>query len=358
MSPPRLEIDLGKIEGNARVLVRRLAKRGVAVTGVTKATLGSPSIAGALLRAGVRSLADSRVENIETLRASGVSAPVYLIRCPMISEVTRVVACADVSFNSELAVVRALSAAARAESTIHGIVLMVELGDLREGLMPEDLEHAVGETLRQPNLSLVGLGTNLTCRSGVVPDAEKMAELSALADAIDARFGCTLRVVSGGNSGNLQWAFSGADTGRVNDLRLGEAILLGRDPLDRRRIGGLHIDAFTFVAEVIESKTKPTMPWGEIRQGAFGPVSCARDRGPVRQTILGVGRQDCDPDGLEAPPGVEISGSSSDHLVVYGGGDRSRVGGEMRFKPNYSALLRAMTSPFVAKELKTELSRS
>lgn len=350
MSAPRLEIDLGKIHRNARLLVRRLANRGVAVTGVTKAALGLPPIAGALLRAGVRSLADSRVENIETLRASGVTAPLQLIRCPMMSEVRRVVACADVSFNSELAVVRALSAAARAAGRVHGIVLMVELGDLREGLLPEDLEPAVEETLRQPNLSLAGLGTNLACRSGVVPDAANMAELSALADAIDARFGCALRIISGGNSGNLRWVLSGADPGRINDLRLGEAILLGRDPLDRRRIDGLHIDAFTLVAEVIESKIKPTMPWGEIGQGAFGGVPRVVDRGPLRQTILGIGRQDCDPAGLEAPPGVEIAGASSDHLIVYGGGDRLRVGVEVRFQPNYSALLCAMTSPFVAKE--------
>ena len=265
------------------------------------------------------------------------------------SEVARVVKYADVSFNTELDVIRQLSLAAKASGTVHGVVLMVELGDLREGIMPEDLEHTVRETLRQPNILLEGIGANLACRSGVVPDARNMGELSILADTVDAIFGLVLGTVSGGNSGNLRWALSGADTGRINDLRLGEAILLGRDPLDRQAIRGLHLDAFTLIAEVIESKTKPTVPWGEIGQGAFGMAPRVVDRGLARQAILGVGRQDCDPSGLVAPPGIEILGASSDHLIVNPGAMRLEVGGQVRFEPNYSALLRAMTSPFVAK---------
>ncbi len=349
MRAPRLEIDLDKIYRNARTLVGLLATRGVSVTGVTKAALGLPSIANAFLRAGVKSLGDSRVDNLATLRQARVPATMTLIRSPMLSDAARVVNLADVSFNTELCVIRQLSLAAKTADTVHGVVLMVELGDLREGIMPEDLEHAVSETLRQPNILLTGIGTNLACRSGVVPDAKNMGELSALADMVDARFGLVLGTVSGGNSSSLRWALSGADTGRINDLRLGEAILLGRDPLDRQPIVGLHLDAFTLIAEVIESKTKPTVPTGEIGQDAFGLTSRAVDRGLVRQSILGVGRQDCDPSGLTGSSEIEISGASSDHLLVESSGARLEVGGEVRFEPNYSALLRAMTSPFVAK---------
>ncbi len=156
---------------------------------------------------------------------------------------------------------------------------MVELGDLREGIMPGDLENAVRETLRFPNIALKGIGTNLACRSGVSPDARNMAELSALADSIDATFGLTMEIVSGGNSANLTWRSSGADTGRINDLRLGESILLGREPLHRQPIDGLHTDAITLVAEVIESKVKPSQPWGEIAQTAFGEATRHQDRG-------------------------------------------------------------------------------
>jgi predicted amino acid racemase len=64
MPAPRLEIDLGKIYHNACTLVERLASRGISVTGVTKATLGSPEIAATLLQAGVGALGDSRIENL------------------------------------------------------------------------------------------------------------------------------------------------------------------------------------------------------------------------------------------------------------------------------------------------------
>jgi predicted amino acid racemase len=355
---PRLEIDLDKIHHNARTLVERLAQRGIAVTGVTKATLGSPEIAGALLQAGVSSLGDSRIENIEAMHHARVPGSMTLIRSPMLSQAGRVVTQADMSFNTELDVISELSSAARKTRRKHGIVLMVELGDLREGIMPGDLGNTVRETLRFPNIALKGIGANLACQNGVSPDAKNMAELSALADSIDATFGPVLEIVSGGNSGNLRWALSGADTGRINDLRLGESILLGRETLHRQPIDGLHTDAITLIAEVIESKVKPSQPWGEIAQTAFGEKSPVTDRGDISQTILAIGRQDTDSDGLHPPPGMVILGASSDHLIVDTGSDRVCVGAEVTFHLNYSALVRAMTSPFVAKIMNKRKDRS
>ena len=354
MTAPRLEIDLDKIHHNARTLVERLADRGISVTGVTKAFLGSPEIAGTLLRAGVSALGDSRIENIEGMRRARVPAAMTLIRSPMLSQAERVVTHADVSFNTELDVISKLSSTAQAVSRTHGIVLMVELGDLREGIMPGDLEKTVRETLRFPNIELKGIGTNLACQSGVSPDAKNMAELSALADSIDATFGPVLGIVSGGNSGNLQWALSGADTGRINNLRLGESLLLGRETLHRQPIDGLHTDAIQLIAEVIESKVKPSQPWGEIAQTAFGEKPPATDRGQISQTILAVGRQDTDPCGLHPPPGIEILGASSDHLVADSSHSPLSVGAEVTFQLNYSALVHAMTSPFVAKVVKVQ----
>jgi predicted amino acid racemase len=412
MTAPRLEIDLDKIQHNARTLVDRLGARGISVTGVTKAALGAPEVAAALIRAGVRSLGDSRIENIATMRKAGITAPIMLIRSPMPSPSEQVVAQADISVNTELDVVSGLSQAARAAGRTHGVVLMVELGDLREGIMPGDLQSFVEVMLAFPNIVLRGIGTNLACRNGVVPDARNMAELSALADSIDAAFGhrlgCKpghrlgprlgsglgqglgpgrghgprpplgfaagsvatsgLEIVSGGNSANLDWALSGADAGRINDLRLGEAILLGCEPLYRRPIDGLYTDAFTLVGEVIERKVKPTIPSGALAQSAFGertspvadrvfdpaasPAHFPRTIAPqitVMQTILALGRQDIDSDGLLPPTGMKILGASSDHLIVDSGHIRLSVGAEVRFQLNYGALLRAMTSPFVAK---------
>jgi predicted amino acid racemase len=325
MTTPRLEIDLDKIHHNAHTLVNLLAGRGISVTAVTKATLGSPEIAGAMRRAGVSGFGDSRIENIGALHRGRIQAPLTLIRSPMLSQVDRVVRQADVSFNTELDIIGALSDAAQEIGRTHGIVLMVELGDLREGIMPDDLEATARAALRLPNIALRGIGANLACRSGVCPDARNMAELSMLANSLEANLGAVLGMISGGNSGSLAWALSGADTGRVNNLRLGESLLLGREPLHRQAIDGLHTDAITLIAEVM-------------------------------QTILAVGHQDTDPFGLVADHGIEILGASSDHLIVDAGRHNFPVGSEISFKLNYSALLQAMTSPFVAKSLKHEMA--
>ena len=349
MSAPRLEINLDKLQHNANILVERLGTRGITVTAVTKAFLGNPVIAAALLGAGVSSLGDSRIENIKTLHSANVEASMSLIRSPMPSQIDQVVAFTDVSFNTELEVIRMLSSAAVKADKFHGIVLMVELGDLREGILPVDLKNIVPEVLRLPNIQLKGIGANLACRCGVAPDISNMSELSALADYIEDCFELKLEIVSGGNSGNLAWALSDTDTGRINDLRLGESILLGCETLHRDPIEGLYTDAITLVAEVIESKRKPSKPWGTLLQNAFGEQHVAIDRGDIYQTILAIGQQDIDPDGLQPPEGIEILGASSDHLIV-DAGKRLLPGSEIRFTPNYSALVRAMTSPYVLKQ--------
>jgi len=349
MSAPRLEINLDKIRDNARILVERLAIRNISVTGITKATLGSVDIAEALLHAGVSALGDSRIENIKRMRRAHDKVQISLIRSPMLSQIEEAVLHSDISNNTELDVIRALSAASRKLGRVHGVILMVELGDLREGIMPCDMESMVRETLKFPNIAFKGIGTNLACRSGVSPDVTNMDELSAMANSLEATFGIVIDIVSGGNSSNLSWALSGADTGRINNLRLGEAILLGCDPLYREPIIGLHIDAITLTAEVIESKIKPSKPRGKIAETAFGATKTIKDNGLIFNTLLAVGEQDIDPNGLSPPAGSEIIGASSDHLILNTGGEQLSVGSEVKFTVNYSALLRAMTSPFVSK---------
>lgn len=349
MTAPRLEIDLNKIQHNAHSLVQRLGRRGIAVTGVTKAFLGQPQIAQAMLRGGIGVLADSRIENIEAMRRAGVQAEMRLMRSPMLSQVDRVVASVDVSFNTELDIIGALSTAARRMDRKHGVVLMIELGDLREGIMPCNLERTVARTLRFTNIVLKGIGTNLGCRFGTSPDARNMSELSALANRIEANLGVRLDVVTGGNSSNMRWAIGTNPVGRINDLRLGEAILLGNDPLYDEPLQGLHTDAIVLVSEVIEVKTKPSLPWGDLAKNPFGNAPLSIDRGNIRQAILAVGHQDVDPAGLRPGHTITILGASSDHLIVDAGTSDLAVGSEISFGLNYSALLRAMTSPFVTK---------
>jgi predicted amino acid racemase len=357
VNAPRLVINLDKLHHNALTLTKELADHGISVTAVTKATQGSPEISAVLLRAGVTDLGDSRIENIESMRRARVPASMTLIRSPMLSQISRIVQHADISFNTELEVIHQLSEAAKRQRLTHGIVLMVELGDIREGIMPADLIEVTRQTLQLPNLKLKGIGTNLACRSGVVPDASNMADLDALAESIETTLNVKLDIVSGGNSANLDWATSPAPTGRINNLRLGESILLGMQPLTGKAIPGLHTDAVTFIAEAIESKTKPIQPWGQLGAAAFedSAHSTAQDLPDTRcQTILAVGHQDTDPAGLSPPPGIEIlPGASSDHLVIHANHRHLRVGDQLQFQLNYSALVRAMASPFVSKVMTT-----
>lgn len=197
MVAPRLVIDLNKIGHNARTLVERLGERGILVTGVTKATLGSAEIAATLLGAGVKRLGDSRIENIEAMRTGQQSAPMTLIRSPMLSQVQRVVRSADVSCNTEFEVIKRLSLEAQKAGRNHGVILMVELGDLREGLMPDDLLDCVREVLILPKIDFKGIGTNLACRSGVAPDARNMAMLTELTELIETTFDVRVEIVSG-----------------------------------------------------------------------------------------------------------------------------------------------------------------
>lgn len=355
MAAPRLEVDLDKVYHNAHELVIRLAEHRVSVTGIAKAALGSVEIANTFLQAGVAGLGDSRIENIEVMRFAGKpmrtnEAPITLIRSPMLSQVERVVRFADTSCNTEIEVIKKLSYEAQKQHRIHQVLLMVELGDLREGVMPDDLVDMVREVICLPHILLIGIGANLACRCGVSPDAANMAILSELAERIESEFNLTLDVVSGGNSANLLWVLDGSNqTGRINNLRLGEAILLGRETLHRHPIDGLFSDAITLVAEVIESKIKPSQPSGEIAQAAFGEAPPVSDRGPIRQSILAIGVQDIDPCGMNPSKGVRVLGASSDHLIIESTDRKLLVGDEVVFQLNYSALVRAMTSPFVAK---------
>lgn len=348
MITPRIEIDLAKIEDNTRSLVTRLAKRGIQVTGVTKATLGSPDIARAMVRGGVTRLADSRIENLEALQEAGIRAPLMLLRAPAPDWADRAVACAQMSLVSDMDIAVALSAAAGRRGSSHSIVLMVELGDLREGVMVGDVLDAARVLSRTRHLTLAGLGVNLACRSGVVPGDEQMLELGALANLVASKIGVKHLLVSGGNSANLRWALGPGRVGHINDLRIGESILLGTDPVTRSPIPGLHHDAFTLVGSVIESLEKPTAPWGRLGHASLGARPTVRSRGTIMQTIVALGKQDTSPEGLTPPVGMTVVGSSSDHLILETP-TRLAAGTELSFGLDYEGLMRAMTSPFVAE---------
>jgi len=350
MPTPRIEINLGKLAHNAKTLIDLYGSKGIDVIGVTKVVCGDPEIADVLLKTGITILADSRILNIIKMRNSGIDAPLLLLRTPFLSQAESVVKYADISLNSELSVIEKLSYFALKYDTQHQIILMVELGDLREGLLPADLEHTIQQVLALGGVELVGLGTNLACFGGIKPDEDNMNCLSSIVRDIEEKFGLILEFVSGGNSANYNWFMSTKNIGRINNLRLGESIYLGCETLDREPIPGLFTDAFVLVAEVIESKIKPTLPYGEVGQDAFGDIPEFGDNGPIRRALLGIGRQDILVSGLTPRLDVDILGASSDHLIINSKKIELMAGHELEFDLNYGALLAAMTSPYVFKE--------
>jgi predicted amino acid racemase len=349
MPAPQLEIELDKIAYNARKQRMLYGSKGVRITAVIKGVCGSPRVAHVLLSAGIRSLGDSRLSNLRRLYTAGIRAQFVLIRSPMLSEAEQVVELADVSLNTEISVIRRLARYAAMRGKAHKIVLMVELGDLREGILPSDVETITERVMGLQGVKLIGIGTNLACLGGIKPTQAKMQTLSLIACQVERRFGITLDLVSGGNSANYQWFTSTQDVGRVNHLRIGESILLGCDTLTRSPIPGLHTDAFTLTGEVIELKSKPSRPYGQVAQDAFGHVPTFEDRGEVRRAILALGRQDVDVLSIHPRIDADIVGASSDHLILEVREPGLEVGATVAFDVGYAALLRAMTSPYVTK---------
>ncbi|MEI8371113.1 MAG: alanine/ornithine racemase family PLP-dependent enzyme [Planctomycetia bacterium] len=350
LARPTITVDLGKVRDNARTVVGRLP--GISVVAVTKVTCGSPQIGRAMLGGGAKALGDSRLENIQRLRDAGVTAPLWLLRAPPPELAGETVQLADVSLESEIETVVALENAAAATGRRHAIVAMVDLGDLREGMLPAALPAFLARVDTMDHLDIAGIGVNLTCYGAIVPDEDNLGRLADLALQSEKHLGRSL-LVSGGNSGSIGMVLGGRMPAAINTLRIGESILLGVDTLTRDPLPlGLRLDAFVVSAPVIECLVKPSLPIGTSAQDAFGNRPTFRDRGERRRAICALGRQDAPPEGLvPVDPRVKVLGASSDHLIL-DVEDLERppaLGEPLSFVPNYAATLQLFTSPYVHK---------
>ncbi|MFX1337424.1 MAG: alanine/ornithine racemase family PLP-dependent enzyme [Promethearchaeota archaeon] len=351
---PYLEIDLKKILYNATILKKSLESKNISIIGVTKVTLGNPPIAKTLIEAGINYLGDSRIGNIIRMKEAGVNAKFVLIRNPSLREIPLVIRYTDISLNTELKTIEKLSEEALQQNKIHGVILMVEMGDLREGIMPKDLENFVGNVLKLKNIELLGIGTNLKCFAGVIPDENNMNEFSEIAGKIQENFGLKFQFISGGNSANYNWIMSTNEKGLINNLRIGTIILLGVEGIKEEPIPKYYQDAFTFVAEIVEIKKKPLYPKGTFTTNAFGEPSIFQNKDKSKEgyrnhALLNAGRQDVQEKGLSPKNKIEILSASSDYIIVDLRNCDFKIGDELRFNVNYEALLGAMTSPFITK---------
>ena len=352
-SYPRLICRLPRLRRNALAVTERCHNSGISVAVVVKGANGQREIAQCVAECGCDQIASSRLSQLERLRDLGL--PTMLIRVPMLSETARLVRCCDYSLQSELSVIDRIEQECARQNRTHGVILMADLGDLREGWWNrEELIAAAVHTEKLSHVRLAGVGTNLGCYGAIVPTVEKMEELVSIAEEVEALIGRELEIVSGGSSTSFPLVQHGLMPKKINHLRIGEMILVNYDfPQEwgLRDMEFLEEAVFTLQAEVLECRVKPSLPQGRIFVDAFGRKPVFEDHGLQIRALLGIGGLDMGTAMRLIPcdAGVRILGCSSDHMIVEC--DRMLEPGEiLEFDISYSELLLASSAADVTVE--------
>ena len=344
---PVLKVNTGAIRENSKVMNAFCNARGLDVAGVIKFSDGNIDIAKAYLEGGCRQLASSRTIHLKCIKQEMADVVTMLIRIPMISECAEVVKWCDISLNSQEKTLRELNRCAAEQDKIHSVLLMMDVGDRREGVVGKErlLELALMVENELDNLHLLGIGSSFACVSGVLPNQENLGELADAAIAIEAAIGRELEMVSGGSSITLTMLVKGVSLPeKINHLRIGGSIA---NPMAIRQnrgviIDGMREDTFTLTAEVVEVETKPSAAQGSGKNWA-GKVVEREDRGTRTRAIIALGSQDIGDCSqlVSVDRNVEVIAGSSDHTVLdVTGYDRCwEPGDNMDFSLYYMGLL-------------------
>ena len=341
---PALFYDRAKLVNNVRILSSKCGEHGIDIAGIIKATNGAAATAEDFVAGGAKFIGSSRLEQLARAKAAGIRVPLLMIRVPMLSEVSEMLNIADISLNSEPVVLEAINEAALKRGITHKVILMADLGDLREGFfdMEELIETAVKVENEMP---------------GLVPTEDKMSALAELAEHVESEIGRELEYVSGGATSSLLGVYNGYMPGKINMLRLGAGPIIG--PLEDVRVC-YNLEAmdeldtpFSLEAEVIELKVKASYPQGRLGVDAAGKKRKYFDRGMRRRALLAMGRADYgDIDNLIPDrKGVELVGASGDHTII----DVEDIDGDIKigdivtFRLKYDALLNLSASENVKK---------
>ena len=350
---PRLKVNREKICENARRGLDVCSRSNINVTAVMKGVCAEPEIIKILWECGYRSFGDSRIKNIIGIRELFPEAEIILIRPPLSSRIPELSLYADsilVSMQDCLPLLDKARAKAGSEKTL-GIILIIEMGDLRDGIMPDEVDKFLDVIRLCDNLTLRGIAANFGCFGGICPTQNKLEQLVDIKLKLE-RMGYTELICSGGGTSSLLLLEQGVIPQGVNSLRIGEAILLGTDVTHRRDIEWLNKDTMILEAEIIELRRKPSVPYGKSGFDAFGNPTLFEDRGERLRGIAAIGKQDVNISGLTPLlDGVEILGASSDHLIL----DLESVkdskelcyGNTLEFAVDYSAMLALYTSKYV-----------
>jgi predicted amino acid racemase len=355
---PLLEVRLGVIRGNVRIIMRMCRDSGIEPAAVIKGFNAIPEIMDILADEDYKYFASSRLPHLAAVRERGYPVKTMAIRITMPSEAADVVEFSDISLNSDIGTIRLLDLEARAAGKVHKIILMRDLGDLREGIFDAEkfVEAAISVERDFKNVELAGVGANLCCYGSVLPSEKNMSELVANAREIELAIGRKLEIVSGADSAGLPMTLRGIMPRGINQLRIGGG-LFHRCEIYCLDDGELtdHSDLTMILkAEVIEAGTKPTYPIGELYLDAFGNVGHYEDHGTRKRVLVAVGAFDVGSCEKLTPldEGAKILGCSSDHMIVDVEDSKTEyhAGDILPFSMRYQSMLFATENGLIKKE--------
>ncbi|MFO7650338.1 MAG: alanine racemase [bacterium] len=351
----RLVINLRALQHNIEAIDGWIKKHGATWTLVTKAVCGHVDTIRALQALGVRSMADSRVDNLKAIGKISPDFESWYLRLPSLTHVRDVVAVSDVSLNSEIEVIDEIDRVAGETGKIHHIIVMIELGDLREGILPGSLIEFYDHVFRLKHVEVLGIGANLGCLAGIVPTIDQMMQLVLYRELLELKFGYSLPMISAGSSAVLPMLLEGRVPEPINHFRIGEAVFLGTDLINGGTLKGLCDDAFILETEILEIKEKSlALQTDSGGISAFEPIASEEFAPGQRgyRALLAVGQLDTDVKALTPiDTGVQLAGASSDVTVVNLGENPAglKIGDSLKFRPAYSALVRLMIGKYIEK---------
>lgn len=344
---PKLVVNREYLTENVQKFSKLLHNHGIKMAGVVKGTTGLVECSKCFEKGGADILATSRIEQIEDAIEAGIKIPTLLLRITLPSEVEDVVRICDYSLQSEETTLELLNEAAKKTGKVHKVILMADLGDLREGFWDKEdmIRVALKVEKEMDNVQLAGVGTNLGCYGSVAATESKLNELVEIAEKIEELIGRKLDIISGGATTSMPRIFGGDMPAKINQLRIGESVLTAWDlqRFSNIDMSFMHQDVYKLQAEVIEVKIKPSHPVGELSHDAFGNTPVYEDRGIRKRALLGVGKVDYGniKDLRPIDENIMVVGASGDHTIL----DIEDVeydikpGDIVEFKLNYSALI-------------------
>ena len=354
----RLRINPEALHHNLDTVRTWLASHGADLTVVTKALCAHESTIKSLRQMGVESIADSRIENLRKITGMDLGFERWYLRPPNFSELKETIALSDVSLNTELKTVKQINGFAQKAGITHKVVLMIELGDLREGILPGALVRTYRKVFDLPNVEITGIGANLGCLAGTIPSIDQLMQLVLYRELLELKFDRKIPYISAGSSAVLPLLLEGQVPKAVNHFRVGESILLGSDLINGGTMAGLRDDGFLLEAEVVEIKKKSLNPSGETSDEItpFSSTVGADESHPPGsrgyRAVVTVGELDTDVSNLRPiNPDYQIAGASSDVTVVNVGetGSSLQIGAILSFKVGYSSLVRLMSNKYTEK---------